>query len=121
VADEHRAAENGELSVTRSDVDGVTVLGLRGEIDCDTVGALARAMPPADPTAGSRVVVDLSGVTFMDSSGINALIAAHQVTRAARGWLRLAGLRDSVRRTVELVGLDTLATCHPTVREAIAA
>ncbi|MFE3169518.1 STAS domain-containing protein [Streptomyces sp. NPDC059224] len=121
MTDENRAVERGELSVTRTDVDGVTVLGLRGEIDYETVGALARAMPPADPTAGSRVVVDLSGVTFMDSSGINALIAAHQVTRAGQGWLRLAGLRDSVLRTVQLVGLDTLASCHPSVQAAIAA
>ncbi|MGW7418626.1 STAS domain-containing protein [Streptomyces sp. NPDC054813] len=121
MADEQKAMDRGELSVTRTDVDGITVLGLRGEIDHESVGALTRSMPPADPTAGSRVVVDLSGVTFMDSSGINALIAAHQVTRAARGWLRLAGVRDSVLRTVQLVGLDTLATCHPTVRDAIAA
>ncbi|MER7837086.1 STAS domain-containing protein [Streptomyces sp. NPDC096040] len=121
MVDEQEAMERGELSVTRTDVDGITVLGLRGEIDYESVGALAQAMPPADPTAGSRVVVDLSGVTFMDSSGINALIAAHQVTSAAQGWLRLAGVRDSVLRTVQLVGLDTLATCHPTVQDAIAA
>ncbi|MFR0357211.1 STAS domain-containing protein [Streptomyces sediminimaris] len=102
-----------------TDIDGITVLGLDGEVDYQSVGALTRAMPVADPTEPHRVVVDMSRVTFMDSSGVNALIAAHQAMRGARGWLRLAGVRGAVLRTVQLVGLDSLVSCHATVEEAL--
>ncbi|MFF4117296.1 STAS domain-containing protein [Streptomyces sp. NPDC001714] len=121
MADNQEAVERGQLAVVRADVDGIAVLALRGEIDYQSVGALTRAMPPADPTTGPRVVVDLSGVGFMDSSGVNALVAAHHATRAAQGWLRLAGVHGPVLRTVQLVGLDTVAPCHRTVEEALAA
>ena len=120
VSDNEEAAGHGRLSVVRTESDGVVVLSLRGEVDHQSAGALTRAAPPADATAGPRVVVDLSRVTFMDSSGINALIALHQGTRAARGWLRLAGVQGSVLRTVQLVGLDTIVTCHPTIQDALA-
>ncbi|WP_406432859.1 STAS domain-containing protein [Streptomyces sp. NBC_00631] len=122
-AGNQEAVGRGQLSVVRADVDGIVVLGVRGEIDYQSVGALTRAIPPADPAtgSGSRVVVDLSGVTFMDSSGINALVAAHHATRAAHGWLRLAGAHGAVLRTMQLVGLDAVAPCHPTVEEALAA
>ncbi|SEF15554.1 STAS domain-containing protein [Streptomyces sp. Ag109_O5-10] len=121
MADDQETVGRGELAVVRADVDGIAVLGVRGEIDYQSVGVLTRAMPPADPTTGPRVVVDLSEVTFMDSSGVNALVAAHHATRAVRGWLRLAGAHGPVLRTVQLVGLDAVAPCHPTVAEAIAA
>ncbi|MCI3273565.1 STAS domain-containing protein [Streptomyces cylindrosporus] len=120
MADNQEAAEHGGLHVVRTEADGVVVLSLRGEIDHQNAGAITRAVPPADPTAGHRVVVDLSRVTFMDSSGINALIAVHQSAQAARGWLRLAGAQGPVLRTVQLVGLDTIVTCHPTVQDALA-
>ncbi|NEB04098.1 STAS domain-containing protein [Streptomyces sp. SID13726] len=110
---------HGGLSVTRTDADGTTVLVLRGEVDHQSVGTLTRALPPADTGAGPSVVLDLSGVTFMDSSGVNALITAHQAAQAARGRLRLAGMHGAVLRTVQIVGLDTLLSCHPTVRDAL--
>ncbi|MEV5955217.1 STAS domain-containing protein [Streptomyces sp. NPDC051987] len=122
-AGNQEAAGRGQLSVVRAEVDGIVVLGLRGEIDHQSVRALTREMPPVDPATGtgSRVVVDLSGVTFMDSSGVNALVAAHHTTRAAQGWLRLAGAHGAVLRTMQLVGLDSVTPCHPTVEEALAA
>lgn len=119
MADNQEAVSHGRLSVDRADIDGVTVLSLRGEVDYDSAEALTRSVPPPDAPAGQRLVVDLSRVTFMDSSGVNTLIAAHQATQAADGWLRLAGVSGAVLRTVQLVGLDTIVACHPTVEEAL--
>lgn len=121
MADNHQAVGHGQLSVTRNDVDGITVLRLHGEVDYQSAVALTRALPPTDPTAGHRIVIDLSQVTFMDSSGVNALIAGHRATQSAHGWLRLAGAGGAALRTVQMVGLDTLISCHPTVRDAVAA
>ncbi|MFI0514932.1 STAS domain-containing protein [Streptomyces sp. WSLK1-5] len=105
----------------RTDTDGITVLGVDGEIDHDNVSGLTRALPPAEAAEGRRVVVDLSRVTFMDSSGVNALITAYQGARAAGGCLRLVVVRGAVLRTLQLVGLDTVIPFHPALEEALAA
>jgi stage II sporulation protein AA (anti-sigma F factor antagonist) len=105
------------LSVTRSVVGGVTVVTVTGEVDHHTSGALRQALLPAEPD-GARTVADLSGVPFMDSSGINVLIAAHQA-HGPTGWLRLAGLRRPVLRTLEIVGLTPLLACYPSVADAL--
>ncbi|MEU9328403.1 STAS domain-containing protein [Streptomyces canus] len=120
MADNREAVGHGRLSVVRTDTDGITVLGLDGEIDHQSVGGLTRALSLAGAPEGRRVVIDLSRVTFMDSSGVNALIAAFQSAQAAQGWLRLVVVRGAVLRTLRLVGLDTVVPCHPTLEDALA-
>ncbi|MEU3522666.1 STAS domain-containing protein [Streptomyces sp. NPDC038707] len=107
------------LSVFRSTIDGVTVVTVTGEIDHHTSGVLRDALAPADPAPGARTVADLGGVPFMDSSGINVLIAGHQAHQPT-GWLRLAGVRGPVLRTLEIVGLTPLIPCYPSVGDALA-
>ncbi|MET7458151.1 STAS domain-containing protein [Streptomyces sp. NPDC005574] len=119
MADNRDTAGHGRLSVVRDTVDGVTVLTVHGEIDYQTASPLQNALPPADGTAGPRIVIDLGQVTFIDSSGINTLITAQRAV-PDKGWLRLAGTQGTVLRTLELVGLDTVIPCYPTVRDALA-
>ncbi|MFF9091390.1 STAS domain-containing protein [Streptomyces sp. NPDC014991] len=118
VADANEETEADRLSVGRATVDGVTVVTVSGEVDHHTSGMLREALTPEDPAEVSRTVADLSGVPFMDSSGINVLIAAHQA-HAPVGWLRLAGVRRTVLRTLEIVGLTTLIPCYPSVSDAL--
>ncbi|EDY61305.1 anti-sigma F factor antagonist [Streptomyces sviceus ATCC 29083] len=120
MAENREAAGHGTLSVARTDADGITVLGLDGEIDHQSVGGLTRALARADAAVGRRVVIDLSRVTFMDSSGVNALIAAFQSAQAVGGWLRLVVVRGTVLRTLQLVGLDTVIPFHETLEDALA-
>ncbi|MFJ4621145.1 STAS domain-containing protein [Streptomyces sp. NPDC088812] len=111
-------AEPQRLTVSRAIVDEVAVVTVTGEVDHDTAGPLRRALTPADGAVGPRTVVDLGGVTFLDSSGINVLIAAHQA-HGEPGWLRLADVRQPVLRTLQLVGIDTLIACYPTPHHAL--
>ncbi|MFF5187471.1 STAS domain-containing protein [Streptomyces sp. NPDC000345] len=119
MTDNSGAAGSDGLTVTCTPIDGVRVITVRGEIDHDSGGSLRQALILPGGTALPRIVVDLGGVTFMDSSGINILIAAHNAARGAGGWLRLAGPTDSVLRTMRLVGLDEVIDCHATVRDAL--
>ncbi|MEU4876047.1 STAS domain-containing protein [Streptomyces sp. NPDC021608] len=107
------------LSVRPEVVDGVRVVRVRGEIDHDVTDVLDRALTCEDGPAPPRMVADLSGVTFMDSSGINVLVAAHQRASDAQGWLRVAGAQAPVARVLHLVGIDTLIPCRPTVEQAL--
>jgi stage II sporulation protein AA (anti-sigma F factor antagonist) len=118
VTDTHGAARPG-LSIDHTTVDGIRVLTLRGEIDHNVKNEFAEALLASDGATWPRTVVDLSGVTFMDSGGINVLIAAHQAMSDAQGWLRIAGAQASVLRVLELVGLDQVIGCHSIVEQAL--
>ncbi|MFF3511775.1 STAS domain-containing protein [Streptomyces sp. NPDC002573] len=107
------------LSIVRTTVDGIRVITLRGEIDHDTADGLRRTLIPGDGSGPRYTVVDLEAVTFMDSSGVNAFVAAHHAAHRARGWLRLAHLTEPVMRVMQIVGLDTVIDCYPTVRKAL--
>ncbi|MFF5638438.1 STAS domain-containing protein [Streptomyces sp. NPDC012825] len=108
------------LSVAHRVVDGIRVVTLRGEIDHTAKDTLADVLVPQDDTAAPpRVVADLEGVSFMDSSGINAFILAHQHLTAQQGWLRIAGAQEAVQRVLALIGVDTVIDCRPTAEQAV--
>ncbi|MER6984529.1 STAS domain-containing protein [Streptomyces carpinensis] len=118
VTDTGQAEQPGALCVVTTAIDGVLVVSAAGDIDHNTCHRLQRALDDPE-TAACRAVVDLHEVTFMDSSGINTLIAAHHSLHQAHGWLRLAGTPASVMRTFQLVGLDTVIDCHPSLDDAL--
>jgi anti-anti-sigma factor len=122
VSDIPKADRPDLLSLQHRVVDGVRVLTVRGEIDHDVMDTLNQALLAEDgPTAPPRTVLDLSGVTFMDSSGIDVLVAAHRAISGARGRLCIAGAREPVLHVLRIVGLDGFIPCHPTVEQALAA
>lgn len=63
-------SENGELDIARARTDGIDVLTVTGEIDLTNADALQHAV---DDTATAAVVLDLSLVAYIDSSGIRAI------------------------------------------------
>ncbi|MFI8303872.1 STAS domain-containing protein [Streptomyces sp. NPDC085927] len=120
VPDSERAGQPGGLSVaTTTTTDGIRVLHPTGEIDHHTCGQLRQALDTL-PADRPRVVIDLSGVPFMDSSGINILIAAYKNVTAADGWIRIAAPTTPVLRVLQLVRVDGLITCYPDLSQALA-
>jgi stage II sporulation protein AA (anti-sigma F factor antagonist) len=120
VADNQNARHSDRLSVECTIVDGVRIVTVRGEIDRDVKDVLSEALlSEGGAVPPTRIVADLSGVTFMDSSGINVFVAAHQQVSGAQGWLRIAGAQESVLRVLTVVGVDTFIRCHPTVEQAL--
>jgi anti-anti-sigma factor len=98
------------LTVTRrDDADSVAVLDAAGYIDLSNAELLARAIADALRAAGT-VVVDLSGVSFMDSSGLRELVVGrHQAEAAGRGY-RVTGAGGHVLQVLEISGtLEYLA------------
>ncbi|MEU3297669.1 STAS domain-containing protein [Streptomyces longwoodensis] len=113
-----QAAHTGRLSVVATVTDGIRVLSLSGELDHDTGETLRQALDVTGTTR-PRIVVDVRQLTFMDSTGINLLVAAYQTVTRAGGWIRLASPPESVLRVLQLVGVDDLIACRPTLREAL--
>ncbi|UXY40544.1 STAS domain-containing protein [Streptomyces albidocamelliae] len=106
------------LSITTQTVDCITVIALSGQIDYTDREQLQQALAPPG-SHPLRVVVDLSGVTFMDSTGLNLLIGAYHALTAAHGWLRLAEPAETVTRALQITGIDRLIPCYPNLQHAL--
>ncbi|MEJ8672211.1 STAS domain-containing protein [Streptomyces sp. MS1.AVA.1] len=113
-----RAGQLGQLSVVAAVDGGIRVVTVTGEVDQHTGEPLQQALEVTTPP-GPRVVVDMSEVSFMDSTGINIFITAHKALAKAGGWLRLAALAEPVQRTIRLVGLHTFIDSHETLDQAL--
>jgi anti-sigma B factor antagonist len=79
-------------------------LQLRGEIDAHSVTVLSRHLDPLPGSSGD-VVIDLSAVGFVDSSGLRVLVEAHQRAEAEARRLVLSGANRPVLRLLEISGL----------------
>jgi anti-sigma B factor antagonist len=95
----------------------IHVVAVSGELDLSNSSALVRQVESAVRSGRNCVVIDLSEVTHMDSTGLAALIESHHLTQARRGRLALVARSDSIRRTIEVRGLDRLFTILPTREE----
>jgi anti-sigma B factor antagonist len=85
-----------------------TFLNLSGELDLATVGELETAL--SDRLGdGEHVVVDLRGLAFMDSSGVRALVGAHQAAQDGDGSLTIvrAPRGNEVDRVIDVSGIAT--------------
>jgi anti-sigma B factor antagonist len=85
-----------------------TLLSLSGELDIATVGELENALNGC-LDAGEDVVVDLRGLAFMDSSGVRALVEAHNSMREREGSLVIvrAPSGSEVDRVIDVSGIAT--------------
>lgn len=102
--------------------DGCQVVVLRGELDLYTGPALRRLMreiAQSDPVA--RVVVDMTELSFLDSSGLGVLIGGLRRLRASGGSMHLAGCRGPVRDVLTITGLHQAFPIHDDLPRALAA
>ena len=103
---------------------GTVLLEVDGEIDTLTAPRLEAGLDAALYAAGTgdtTVVVDLSGVTFLASSGLAVLIGGARRARASGGRLHLVAASRAVTRPLEVTGADALFDVHGDVASALAA
>ena len=102
------------------EVDGVSVVALEGDIDLQSSPAVRQQLL-ACFEKNARVVVDLSGVTYIDSSGVASLVEAFQLARKKNGTFSLVSVSSAVMRVLSLARLDKVFSIHPTIEAAVAA
>ena len=83
-----------------------TVIEVKGELDLATVPALRERIDAVSDGGAARLAVDLTEVTFMDSSSLGLLVAALKHARERGGDLALVGINGSPARVLALTGLD---------------
>ena len=99
--------------------NGITVIAPTGRLDVAGAPALKDAVAEAVKAGQPRLVIDLEGVSFVDSTGLGSVIAALKQVRSSKGDLRLAAPNQQVKLVLELTTLDRVFPYFATVEDAL--
>ena len=99
--------------------DDTYVVTVAGELDLHTVGRFEHELEQARTRGAGRIVVDLAGVTFMDSTALGALVRAQRELRLAAGDLALVSDDPRIVRLFAITGLDRVMRLHASLLQAI--
>ncbi|HYM95755.1 MAG TPA: STAS domain-containing protein [Candidatus Sulfotelmatobacter sp.] len=105
---------------TRQVESGITVVAPTGRLDVAGAPALKSVIADVVKADGRpRVVIDMEGVSFVDSTGLGSVISALKQIKSSQGELRLAAPNQQVRVVLELTTLDRVFPYYATVEEAL--
>jgi anti-sigma B factor antagonist len=99
---------------------GASIVVLKGDVDLESSPAAREILLKSVDGAG-KVLVDLSSVTYIDSSGVASLVEALQAAKRNGGRFALVAASDPTRRVLELARLDKVFTMYATVDEGMKA
>jgi anti-sigma B factor antagonist len=108
-----------ELRMNVEHRDEVIVTRLEGSATMDVSDDLQAHLMKLLETPASRVVVDLSGLDFVSSAGLGALVAAYRLSQESQGSLKVAAPRPAIRELLEMTRLSDILQVHDTLEEAI--
>ena len=97
----------------------VVVVEAEGDIDLHRSAAFQEALLEPLKHRPRRMIVDMGGVSYMDSSGVASLVKLLSRVRRDKVDLKLAGLTPRVRSVFEITRLDTVFDLYPGVQEAL--
>ena len=95
-----------------------TVVGVVGEVDLYTAPRLKERLADLAGRGRSHLVVDLTSVEFMDSTGLGVLIGALKRCKESGGSLALVAPREPVMKVLAITGLDKVFPVHDSVEDA---
>jgi anti-sigma B factor antagonist len=101
-------------------VQGCAVVAAAGELDLYAAPALRGVLTEAAESA-DRIIIDLTGVTFLDSAGMTVMVDALNLHHhRQRGTLCLVGLSRAEHQVLDITNLTSQFPIYPSLREAIA-
>ena len=106
------------FEISGREVDGIHIVSVSGEIDVATAPEL-RDRLQAVTGSGRTTVVDLLGVTFLDSTALGVLVGALKRSRESGGQLRLVLDQPRILKVFEITGLSDVFAIHATVAQAL--
>jgi anti-sigma B factor antagonist len=110
-----------ELALDVTAQDGVPVLAVRGDLDIYTHEQLRQLFKDGDVLEAPHVVVDLSAVGFLDSSGVGSIVVANRAAAGEGTTLHLVAEEQRVLKLLALTGVDRTIPVHPSLADALAA
>jgi anti-sigma B factor antagonist len=110
-----------EISVSRTKAGDIPIVAVSGEVDVYSAPALKDNITELLQSGVTTLIVDLSGVAFLDSTGLGALVEARAATSDAGGSLPIVCSQERILKLFTITGLDGVFTIHPTIGDAVAA
>jgi anti-sigma B factor antagonist len=107
------------LDIQTEEAGGITICRPVGELDAFTVSQFRQHL--ADVAADTRLLIDMSGVPFVDSAGLGALIGGIRRARELGGDVAVCCNRPTLTRLLRTTGFDRIVTVTETLEEAAAA
>ncbi len=106
------------MEIVISEKDGVNIIAIEGEVDLQTSPKLRDAL--LEYVSNKKpLIVEMSGVGYIDSSGVASLVEAFQTARSKNLGFSLAALGDAPLRVLKLARLDGVFTIHKTLEDAL--
>ena len=102
-------------------LDGIHVCSVTGEVDYSVKDQFESGLKSAVDGVHSPLVIDLTGVRYMDSTGLNALARAKAAMTARKDELYIVLPQPHLQKVFEIVGFDRIFHLHQTLEEAVAA
>ena len=109
------------LSVCRHEIDSVAVVSCRGELDGESAEHLSAELELALDTRPPAVVVDLGGLTFIDSTGVHVVVRKRAASVAVETTVLVVAVTERIRDVFSLTGLAQGVDLHRSIRDALAA
>jgi len=113
--------ETMRIETSLRHLDGIPVLDVIGEIDIYTTPQFKEAVSAAIDENRPAIIINMTQVTYMDSSGFGTLLSATKRLRPLDGALYLTGCNDSIQRMLQITRLNTIFGVYGTEDEALAA
>ena len=107
------------LSLSARTERGHVIATLRGELDVASAPTLREQLLGLLRPAASRLIIDLSAVSYADTSGLTVLVGTGHRAGLLGGYLRLAAPSPEVARALSITGLNRHLDIFPTVHAAI--
>ncbi|MET9557247.1 STAS domain-containing protein [Streptomyces sp. NPDC006645] len=101
------------LTLTTRETPAGPVIRVRGDLDNESAAQFHTAVDAAPVRPGHVLTIDLADLTFCDSSGITALIAARNRAHALGADITLTAVPAPTARTMRVLGLDQIFPLHP--------
>ncbi|MGA2623459.1 MAG: STAS domain-containing protein [Bacteroidota bacterium] len=109
------------MKLLTREVEGVTVIALEGSVlGGPDATALNNELHKLVDKHKKKVVVDMSGVQSMNSSGLAMLIEAMKTMKDAKGDLKIAAATEKIQSLMAMTKLTTIFELYPTVKKAVA-
>ncbi|WP_210367156.1 anti-sigma factor antagonist [Bacillus sp. REN3] len=96
------------ITIDVKETESVLTVKVNGEIDAYTAPKLRETLFPMSEKEGVKMVVDLSEVNYMDSTGLGVFVGVFKNIRAHNGEFKIIGLSDRLQRLFEITGLSDI-------------